>query len=143
VREGINARHLTPDMIPEPVDLVVIDVSFISLRLILPRVPTLLRPGADVLTLVKPQFEVGRRDVGPKGIVSDARLHLKALTSIAAAAQETGLGVQGGCASPITGAEGNREFFLHLRAGRGRLPPDLDGLLGGMVHGGPGSATAH
>jgi 23S rRNA (cytidine1920-2'-O)/16S rRNA (cytidine1409-2'-O)-methyltransferase len=141
VMEGVNARYLAPPDLPEPVDLVAIDVSFISLRLILPPLPPLLAPGADVLALVKPQFEVGRREVGRGGIVRDPRLHLKALQSVAGAAQAGGLHVRGGCASAITGAEGNREFFLHLKPAAAGPGPDLRDLLGGMVHGGDGPAT--
>ena len=135
--EGRNARYLEPGDLPGLVDLVAADVSFISLRLILPALPPLLLPGADVVVLVKPQFEVGRDDVGKGGIVRDPEKHLGALRSIAAAARAAGFGVRGACPSPITGAEGNREFFLHLA-----LPPAeclagdaLDRLLEGTVHG--------
>lgn len=135
--EGRNARHLSPGDLPEPVDLAVIDVSFISLRLILPPLPPLLAPGADVLALVKPQFEVGRGETGKGGIVRDPAKHLAALRSVAAAAARAGFAVRDGCASPITGAEGNREFFLRLdpRAGGGTEAGALERLLGGMVHG--------
>jgi len=133
VREGVNARLLAPADLPGPFDLVVIDVSFISLRLILPVVPPRLSPQGDVLALVKPQFEVGRDDVGRGGIVRDPRLHRAALESVAAAARAAGLGVAGGCPSPITGAEGNREFFLHLVTGGRDTISDLAALLGGMA----------
>ncbi len=133
VREGVNARLLARADLPGPFDLVVIDVSFISLRLILPVVPSRLAPRGDVLALVKPQFEVGRSDVGRGGIVREPRLHRAALQAVVAAAQETGLGVAGGCPSPITGAEGNREFFLHLVTGGRDTISDLAGLLGGMT----------
>jgi 23S rRNA (cytidine1920-2'-O)/16S rRNA (cytidine1409-2'-O)-methyltransferase len=133
VREGVNARLLTADDLPGPFDLVVIDVSFISLRLILPVVPPRLAPRGDVLALVKPQFEVGRGEVGRGGIVRAPRLHRAALESVAAAAREAGLGVAGGCPSPITGAEGNREFFLHLVTGGRDTISGLAGLLGGMA----------
>lgn len=135
--EGKNARDLVPGDLPGPVDLVVADVSFISLRLILPPLPPLLLPGADVVVLVKPQFEVGKGDVGKGGIVRDPEKHLGALRSVAAAAAAAGFGVRGACASPITGAEGNREFFLHLApAPAERLAGDaLDRLLAGAVHG--------
>lgn len=141
VLEGLNARYLAPSDLPAPVDLVVIDVSFISLRLILPPLPLLLARGADVLVLVKPQFEVGRREVGRGGIVREPRLHLQALESVARAGSAAGFRVRGGCASPITGAEGNREFFLHLKAGADVPEPDLQELLGGMVYGGSGPAA--
>ena len=141
VLEGRNARHLAPADLPGPVEVVVIDVSFISLRLILPRVPPIVSPGADVLALVKPQFEVGRREVGRGGVVRDPGLHLKALQSVAHAAEAAGFRVRGGCASPITGAEGNREFFLHMTVAAGDPGPPLETLLGGMVHGGTESSS--
>ena len=142
VLEGRNARHLAPADLPGQVDLVVIDVSFISLRLILPVVQALLAPGGAIVALVKPQFEVGRKDVGRGGIVRDPRLHGKALESVAAAAQALGLAVLGGCPSPITGAEGNREFFLHLMPGAATAAPALTELLGGIVDDGHAEAPA-
>jgi 23S rRNA (cytidine1920-2'-O)/16S rRNA (cytidine1409-2'-O)-methyltransferase len=141
VLEGRNARHLRPEDLGEPVGLVVADVSFISLRLILPVLPPLLRSDAALLVLVKPQFEVGRGEVGPGGIVRDPALHLGALEAVAAAAARAGLELTGGCPSPITGAEGNREFFLLLApGGPGLARADRDRLLGGMVHGGQETA---
>jgi 23S rRNA (cytidine1920-2'-O)/16S rRNA (cytidine1409-2'-O)-methyltransferase len=136
VLEGINARHLAAGDLPETPDLAVVDVSFISLRLILPALVPLLREGADLVALVKPQFEVGREQVGPGGIVRDPELHRAAVLRVASAASSIGCRVVGGCASPITGAEGNREFFLHLRTGA--VPgaaPDLDLLVGRIVDG--------
>ena len=115
VVEGFNARHLTPADLPGPVDLVVIDVSFISLRQIFPVVPPLLRPGADVVALVKPQFEAGRGEVR-KGIIHDAAVHERVLAEVAAAAAAIGLRPAGSTPSPITGQKGNVEFLLHLRA---------------------------
>jgi 23S rRNA (cytidine1920-2'-O)/16S rRNA (cytidine1409-2'-O)-methyltransferase len=114
VIENFNARRLAPADLPGPVDLVVIDVSFISLRLILPVVPPLLRRGADVVALVKPQFEAGRAEVR-KGIVRDAAVHARVLEEVAEAAAAVGLTRAGSVPSPITGASGNQEFFLHLR----------------------------
>jgi 23S rRNA (cytidine1920-2'-O)/16S rRNA (cytidine1409-2'-O)-methyltransferase len=118
VIEGKNARLLAPEDLPGPVDLVTIDVSFISLRQILPRVPPLLRPGADIVALVKPQFEAGRSEVGKGGLVRDPAVHTRVLDEVTAAAAALGLLRAGMTASAITGARGNREFFLHLRAGR-------------------------
>ena len=115
VVEGFNARHLTPADLPGPVDLVVIDVSFISLRQIFPVIPPLLRPGADVVALVKPQFEAGRGEVR-KGIIRDAAVHERVLEEVAAAAAAIGLRSAGSTPSPITGQKGNVEFLLHLRA---------------------------
>ncbi|OLE65118.1 MAG: hypothetical protein AUG03_06320 [Acidobacteria bacterium 13_1_20CM_2_68_14] len=137
VMEGRNARYLSPGDLPEPVELAVIDVSFISLRLILPPLPALLAPGADVLALVKPQFEVGKGETGRGGIVREPEKHLKALRSVAAAAGTAGLAVRGACVSPIRGAEGNREFFLHLSPGvaRSLQGEELERLLGGIIRG--------
>jgi 23S rRNA (cytidine1920-2'-O)/16S rRNA (cytidine1409-2'-O)-methyltransferase len=116
VVEGVNARHLDPGMIREPIDVVTIDVSFISLRLVLPSVPPLLAPGADVLALVKPQFEAGREDVGRGGVVDDPAVHDRVLAEVAAAASGIGLSRIGMTPSPITGAAGNREFLVHFRS---------------------------
>ena len=113
--EGFNARHLTPADLPGPVDLVVVDVSFISLRHILPAVPPVVRPGADVVALVKPQFEAGRAEVR-KGVIRDPAVHVRVVDEVAAAAAGVGLTRLASAASPITGAKGNQEFFLHLRA---------------------------
>ena len=115
VIEEFNARHLTPADLPGPVDLVVIDVSFISLRQILPVVPPLVSPGADVVALVKPQFEAGRAEVR-KGIIHDAAVHERVLAEVSAAAAAIGLTPVGSTPSPITGQKGNVEFLLHLRA---------------------------
>ncbi|MBI1874310.1 MAG: TlyA family RNA methyltransferase [Acidobacteria bacterium] len=115
VIERVNARHLEPAAVGAPVDLVTVDVSFISLRQILPVVPPLLAPHADLVALVKPQFEAGRAEVGRRGIIADPQVQARVLDEVAAAAAVIGLVEQGRTASPITGAEGNREFFLHLR----------------------------
>ena len=133
--EGRNARYLEPADLPEPVDLAVVDVSFISLRLIVPVLPPLLSRSGEVLLLVKPQFEVGRQEVGRGGIVRDPLKHRAALESIAGAAGECGFRVAGGCAAPIRGAEGNQEFFLHLRPGAAISATALDRVLGGMIDG--------
>jgi len=115
--EGVNARYLSADMLPPDLrrfDLVTIDVSFISLGLILPVVPPLLAPGGRVIALVKPQFEAGRGDVGPGGIVRDAGVHERVISEVTAAAHRVGLTRAALVPSPITGAEGNREFLLLL-----------------------------
>jgi len=118
VIEGRNARYLAPADLPGPVDVVVIDVSFISLTHILPQVPPVLRAGADVVALVKPQFEAGRDEVGRKGIVRDPAVHERVVRHVAEAARGVGLAAVAQTPSPVTGAEGNREFLLHLRAAR-------------------------
>ena len=112
--EHFNARALTPGDLPGPVDLVSIDVSFISLRQILPVVPPLLRPGADVIALVKPQFEAGRAEVR-KGVIHDAAVHARVVEEVRAAAAAVGLTHAASIPSPITGQKGNVEFLLHLR----------------------------
>ena len=115
VIEHFNARRLGAADLPGPVDLVVIDVSFISLRQILPVVPPLLRPAADIVALVKPQFEAGRAEVR-KGVIHDEAVHARVLDEIAAAAAAIGLTRVASTPSPITGQKGNVEFLLHLRA---------------------------
>ena len=112
VIEGMNARHLLPAHLPGPVDIVTIDVSFISLRLILPAVPPLLRPGADVVALVKPQFEAGRDEVGKGGVVRDEAVRQCVCDEAADWLRSKGWGVLGIERSPITGPEGNVEFLL-------------------------------
>ena len=114
VIEEFNARHLTPGDLPGPVDLVVIDVSFISLRQIFPVVPALLTPGADVVALVKPQFEAGRGEVR-KGVIHDPTVHARVLEEVVQAAAGVGLTRVASTPSPITGQKGNVEFLLHLR----------------------------
>ncbi len=115
VIDRTNIRHMPPDRIPERATLAVIDVSFISLRLVLPQLPALLVAGAPVVTLVKPQFEVGRDKVGKGGIVRDDEDRRQAVADVAAAARELGFAVLGETTSPITGGKGNVEFLLHLR----------------------------
>jgi 23S rRNA (cytidine1920-2'-O)/16S rRNA (cytidine1409-2'-O)-methyltransferase len=130
VLDRTNARTLSPERIPEPCAIASMDVSFISVRKILPALRSVLAPGADVVVLVKPQFEVGRFQVGRGGIVKDPVLHRQALRDVAEAAREQGYAVRGACASPITGAEGNREFFLHLvPEGPPVAPDDIETLL--------------
>ena len=116
VREGVNARYLTPADLPGPMDVVSIDVSFISLGLVLPAVPPLLAEGADVVALVKPQFEAGRGEVGRGGIVRDPAVHERVLAAARADAAAVGLRALATIPSPVTGAAGNREFLMHLRA---------------------------
>jgi 23S rRNA (cytidine1920-2'-O)/16S rRNA (cytidine1409-2'-O)-methyltransferase len=116
VHEGVNARALTTGDVPHPVDLVVIDVSFISLGHILPPLPPFMNAGADLVALVKPQFEAGREDVGKHGIVSDPAVHEAVIERVTGAAAACGLARVAMAPSAITGATGNQEFFLHLRA---------------------------
>ncbi|MBI3493736.1 MAG: TlyA family RNA methyltransferase [Acidobacteria bacterium] len=115
VREGVNARALTTDDVPHAVSLVTIDVAFISLRLILPALPPFLEPSADVVALVKPQFEAGREDVGARGLVTDPAVHEAVLARVTGVAADLGLRRVGMTPSVITGATGNQEYFLHLK----------------------------
>jgi 23S rRNA (cytidine1920-2'-O)/16S rRNA (cytidine1409-2'-O)-methyltransferase len=111
----MNARFLEPPHIGEPVDLVTMDVSFISLTMLLPGIPPVLKPGGECLALVKPQFEAGRDEVGKHGLVTDPDVHDAVIARVTAEAEAGGLSRVGMTPSPITGATGNREFFLHLR----------------------------
>jgi 23S rRNA (cytidine1920-2'-O)/16S rRNA (cytidine1409-2'-O)-methyltransferase len=120
VRDRTNVRHLRPDDLGAPVDLVVGDLSFISLALVLAPLVALCRPGAPVVLLVKPQFEAGRQAVGRgRGIISDPAVWHDVLDATVAACAAHGVEVLGLMASPLTGAEGNVEFLLHGRAGTG------------------------
>jgi 23S rRNA (cytidine1920-2'-O)/16S rRNA (cytidine1409-2'-O)-methyltransferase len=113
--ERTNARSLTDASLPEPVSLASIDVSFISLRLVLgPIATTFDQAGGDIVPLVKPQFEAGRGDV-PGGVVRDPAVHARVLREVVDAARAAGLVPVGAIASPVLGPEGNREFLLHLR----------------------------
>jgi 23S rRNA (cytidine1920-2'-O)/16S rRNA (cytidine1409-2'-O)-methyltransferase len=116
VRERLNARGLSAADVGHPIDIVTIDVSFISLRLILPVLPALLTAGADIAALVKPQFEAGRGDVGRRGLITDPAVHEAVIAQVTAAAESSGLIRVAMSPSPITGATGNKEFFLHLKA---------------------------
>jgi 23S rRNA (cytidine1920-2'-O)/16S rRNA (cytidine1409-2'-O)-methyltransferase len=125
VRERVNARRLSALDVPEPCAIATVDVSFISVLKVLAPLKALLAPEADLLALVKPQFEVGRFRVGKGGVVTDPALHLQALRDVAwGARRELGFVVRDACRSPITGAEGNREFFIHLRVGGEGLSGD-------------------
>jgi len=122
VREAVNARALTREDVPAAVDLVTIDVSFISLRHIFPALAAILAPGADVVALVKPQFEAGRHEVGKGGLVTDPAVHEAVVARATVDAEASGFARVAMTPSPITGASGNQEFFLHLRAGRRNAP---------------------
>jgi 23S rRNA (cytidine1920-2'-O)/16S rRNA (cytidine1409-2'-O)-methyltransferase len=124
VHEGVNAREGVP--VEEQVDLVVADVSFISLRLALPPSLAKLRDAGDVVALVKPQFEAGRDAVGKGGVVRDPETRAAAVISIARDLESRGFGVVGVTPSPIAGREGNREIFVHARKG---APPIDESLL--------------
>lgn len=117
VVEGMNARHLTPADLPDLAGgarIATVDVSFISLALILPALATIVTPDADVVALVKPQFEAGRKD-SPKGIVRDPAVHARVQAEVTAKAAAIGWTRVAVTPSPIVGAKGNREFLMHLR----------------------------
>ena len=115
VRIEKNARELLAQDLPETVDLVAADVSFISVKRILPGAAACAKPGADFLILVKPQFELEREDVGKGGIVREKALHDKAIAGVRSAMEALELGVLGVAPSRLPGAEGNQEYFLHAR----------------------------
>ena len=121
-----NARNLRPEQIPEPADLVTVDVSFISVSKVLPAVVAAAGPRAEFLILVKPQFELDRGDVGGGGIVRDEALHARAIERVRRAAEGAGLRVEGVRPSRLAGAEGNQEFFLHARSSPGEDPSTAD-----------------
>lgn len=115
VMERTNARHLTT--LDEPIELAVMDASFISIELLLPSIAGWLIPNGEVVTLVKPQFEAGRESVGKGGVVRERKVHREVLERTTAYAQANGWGVRGVTVSPITGPAGNKEFFLWLTLG--------------------------
>ena len=112
--ERTNLRYVTREQIPEPIELAVMDVSFISIRLILPAVKELLFPDADYICLIKPQFEAGREEVGKKGVVRDPAVHERVVQGILDFAPEIGFSVVGLDFAPIKGPEGNIEYLCHL-----------------------------
>jgi 23S rRNA (cytidine1920-2'-O)/16S rRNA (cytidine1409-2'-O)-methyltransferase len=113
--ERTNIRHYDGSSISDGIDIAVIDASFISLRLVIPPVLRLIKHGAIILALVKPQFEVGKGEVGKRGVVRDPALHERVLAETASFCRELGLDVLASCASPLTGPAGNREFFFCLK----------------------------
>jgi len=114
VIERTNIRHMEKDRIAEPIDLATIDVSFISLTLVIPVVVGFLGPGAGILALIKPQFEVGKGQVGKGGIVKDPGQHRAVIDKILGFCKDQGLCCHGVTPSPVAGSKGNREFLLYL-----------------------------
>ena len=121
--ERTNLRYVTQEEIPEMLDLAVMDVSFISIRLVLPAVQALLKDGADLVCLIKPQFEAGRDEVGKKGVIRDPAVHEEVVNGILSFAPTIGLSVMGLDFSPIKGPEGNIEYICHLKKGSFEAPP--------------------
>ena len=134
VVERVNARALEPEQVGEPVDLVVADLSFIPLGLVLPALVRCAKPEADLLPMVKPQFEVGRENLPTGGVVRDPQARAGAVRRVAEQAAALGLGVRGVVASPLPGPSGNVEFFLWLQAG---APPLVEEDLQRAVSEGP------
>ena len=134
VMERTNIRYVTPEDLGQPLDLSVIDVSFISLSLVLPVVKTLLKPTGQVLCLIKPQFEAGKDKVGKKGVVRDAAVHEEVLQNFISLAKSLGFTIRNLTFSPVKGPEGNIEFLAHpsLRPGEDSYP--LPGHLVAQAH---------
>lgn len=114
VMERTNVRYVTPEDLGEPLDLSVIDVSFISLRIVLPVIKTFLKSSGQVVCLIKPQFEAGKEKVGKKGVVRDVSVHKEVLDNFVALTDEIGFTILGLTFSPVKGPEGNIEFLAHL-----------------------------
>ncbi len=127
ILDRVNVRSLTKEQVAEEIDLVVADLSFISLKIVLPALIAVAKDDADFLIMVKPQFEVGKEKLGAGGVVRDAALRKEAVTAVAEAAFSLGLWCLGVVASPLPGPSGNVEYFLWLsKAGQALLEVDLD-----------------
>lgn len=131
--EKTNFRYVTPDDIPEPIDFASVDVSFISLSKILPPAYALLKTGASMAVLIKPQFEAGREKVGKKGVVRDKSTHIEVITGCMGYARDTGFTVAGLDHSPIRGPEGNIEYLMYLVKDRDAGEVIGDEIIAGVV----------
>lgn len=140
VIERTNARDMTAETIGGPVDLVVGDLSFISLRVVLPALAGVMAPGADAVLLVKPQFEAGRQSVGKGGVVTDPAVREAAVTSVVTSAEDLGLGLRDVVASPLPGPAGNVEFLVWLAHGES-VEPWRD-MVAEAVRRGPGAGRS-
>ena len=130
VMERTNVRYVTPEDLGEPLDLSVIDVSFISLRIVLPVIKTFLKPTGQVLCLIKPQFEAGKEKVGKKGVVRDPDVHKEVLDNFVTLTQELDFAILGLTFSPVKGPEGNIEFLAHLTlADKPGIVPDTASVV--------------
>ena len=137
VRDRTNVRALTPESIGGPVDLVVADLSFISLRLVLPALAGCCAPDGNLVLMTKPQFEVGKERLGAGGVVRDPELRAEVVLDVVAAARQIGWGLAGVVASPLPGPSGNVEYFLHLRTGTATDPERAAELVAAAVAAGP------
>ncbi len=135
VMERTNIRYVTPEQLGEPLDLSVIDVSFIGLEIVLPTIKTLLKPGlGQVLCLIKPQFEAGKENVGKKGVVRDPKIHCMVLDNFVALAKSLNFSILGLTFSPVKGPEGNIEFLAHMTlADVAGIQPDT-GVIVAQAH---------
>ena len=130
VMERTNIRYVTPEDLGEPLDLSVVDVSFISLKIVLPAIQKLLKPTGQVLCLIKPQFEAGKENVGKKGVVRDPAVHADVLQNFLALADSLHFTVRNLTFSPVKGPEGNIEFLAHLSMQPGQAQiPDVAALV--------------
>lgn len=130
VMERTNIRYVTPEDLGEPLDLSVVDVSFISLKIVLPAIQKLLKPTGQVLCLIKPQFEAGKENVGKKGVVRDPAVHVDVLQNFLALADSLHFTVRNLTFSPVKGPEGNIEFLAHLSMQPGQAQiPDVAALV--------------
>lgn len=129
--ERTNARHV--ESLPEPIDIVVIDVSFISLNLMFPAVMRVLKPGGICVPLIKPQFEADASDVGKRGVVRDPAVHEAVLHKVLGQAEEQGLKVRGLVASPLKGPNGNIEFLAHLTSGAQEATHSQNDLIASVM----------
>ena len=128
--ERTNIRYVTPEDLGEPLDLSVVDVSFISLKIVLPAIRNLLKPTGQVLCLIKPQFEAGKDKVGKKGVVRDPAIHEEVLENFVALAGELGMTLRNLTFSPVKGPEGNIEFLGHLSMeGEGGIVADIPAIV--------------
>jgi 23S rRNA (cytidine1920-2'-O)/16S rRNA (cytidine1409-2'-O)-methyltransferase len=134
VVDRCNVREITEQSIDGLVDLIVADLSFISLRLVLPALTGCAKPEADLVVMVKPQFEVGPERIGARGVVRDPRARIDAVTVVCDAAAALGWGAIGVTASPLPGPTGNVEYFLWLRKGAASVTGDM---IAHVVEGGP------
>ena len=130
VMERTNVRYVTPEQLGEPLDLSVIDVSFISLKIVLPVIKTFLKPTGQVLCLIKPQFEAGKENVGKKGVVREPKTHIEVLDSFVDLARSLDFNILGLTFSPVKGPEGNIEFLGHLTLeDKVGIEPDTAGIV--------------
>ena len=130
VMERTNIRYVTPEDLGEPLDLSVIDVSFIGLEIVLPTIKTLLKPTGQVLCLIKPQFEAGKENVGKKGVVREPEIHKEVLDAFVETVTDLGFTILGLTFSPVKGPEGNIEFLGHLTLEqKPGIIPDTDAVV--------------